>query len=116
MKDDLVYVHHIADAITRIESYVKNMTWKKFSRSHLAQDAVIRQITIIGEASRQFSAEFQSAHPEIPWPKIVGMRNKLVHDYIGVDLGEVWRVTREDLPELKKQMKQILRDARKKQE
>ncbi len=89
MKDDLVYVHHISDAITRIESYVKNMTWKKFSRSHLTQDAVMRQITIIGEASRHFSAEFQAAHPEISWTKIVGMRNKLVHDYIGVDIGEV---------------------------
>jgi uncharacterized protein with HEPN domain len=112
MKDDLVYVHHILDAIARIESYVKNMTFKKFVRSHMAQDAVIRQVAIIGEASRHFSPEFLSAHAYIPWSKIAGTRNILIHDYVGVEMSEVWRITQEDLPELKKQMKQILRDDR----
>lgn len=115
MNDDLVYARHILDAIAKIESFVKNMTFKKFAHSQIAQSATIYQIAMIGEAARHFSAEFQSAHSQIPWAQIVGMRNKLIHDYLGVDLGEVWRVTQEDLPQLKKQIKQILRDAQKRE-
>ncbi|MBI4788212.1 MAG: DUF86 domain-containing protein [Chloroflexi bacterium] len=114
MNDDLVYVRHILDAIAKIESFVKNMTFNKFARSQLAQSATMYQVSIIGEAARHFSPEFQTAHSNIPWPQIVGMRNKLIHEYFGADLGEVWRVTQDDLPELKKQMKHVLRDARKK--
>jgi len=114
MKDDWVYVQHILDAIAQIERYVKNLTYKKFMRARLVQDGVIRQITIIGEASRQTAPDFQSAHPEIPWADVIGMRNILVHDYLGVNLNDVWEVTQEDLPKLKKQLKQILRDAREK--
>ncbi len=109
MKDDLVYIHHMLDAIIQIQKYVKNLTDKKFLRSQMIKDAVIRQITIIGEASRQLSPEFQKNHPQIPWGNVIGMRNILVHDYLGVDYVEVWRVTQEDLPVLKKQLKQILR-------
>ncbi len=116
MSDDLVYVRHILDATAKIESFVKNMTFKKFARSQLAQSATMYQIAVIGEAARHLSIEFQSAHSQIPWAQIVGMRNKLMHDYMGVDLGEVWQVTQEDLPELKKQIKQILRSARSKSE
>jgi len=113
MKDDLVYVHHIRDAIAQIEKYVKHMTYKKFGRSRMVQDAVVRQVTIIGEAARNLSPEFRQNHPEIPWAKVIGMRNVLVHDYFGIDIGEVWRVTQDDLPALKKQVGRILRDARK---
>jgi uncharacterized protein with HEPN domain len=112
MKDDLVYVHHILDAVNQIQRYTKNLTYKKFLRSRVIQDAVIRQVTIIGEASRQLSIEFQKNNPQIPWGQIIGMRNKLVHDYFGVDLGEVWRVVQEDLPVLRKQLKQLLRSVR----
>lgn len=115
MKDNLVYVHHILDAIAQIERYTKNLTYKKFMRTRMVQDAVIRQITIIGEASRNFSADFQSAHPTVPWADVIGMRNILVHDYSGVNLNDVWEVVQKDLPMLKKQLRQILRDARKRE-
>jgi uncharacterized protein with HEPN domain len=66
----------------------------------LRQRAVVRSIEIIGEAARRVSAEFQEQHPEIPWPAIIGMRNRLIHEYDTVDLGIVWEVAQEDIPEL----------------
>ncbi|MEW5717205.1 MAG: DUF86 domain-containing protein [Chloroflexota bacterium] len=116
MSDDLVYARHIIDAIAQIESFVKKMTFKKFARSRVAQSGTMYQIAVIGEAARHLSIEFQAAHSQIPWAQIVGMRNKLIHDYMGVDLGEVWRVTQDDLPEPKRQIKQILQSARSKSE
>lgn len=90
----------------------QNLTYAKFLRSQITKDAVIRQVTIIGEASRRLSLDFQMNHPQIPWSEVIGMRNRSVHDHLGTDFGEVWRVAQEDLPTLKKQLKQILRDAR----
>jgi uncharacterized protein with HEPN domain len=116
MKDDLVYIHHVLDAIIQIQKYAKNLTSKKFLRSQITKDAVIRQVTIIGEASRRLSPDFQKNHPQVPWSQVIGMRNRLVHDYLGTDFGEVWRVVQEDLPTLKQQLRKMLRDARPKTE
>jgi uncharacterized protein with HEPN domain len=101
MKDDGVYLDHIIAAIAKIESFTKGISQKDFSQSVLIQDAVIRNFEIIGEATKQLSVEFTQNHPKIPWQNMAGMRDKLIHDYIDVDLDVVWETIISDLPFLK---------------
>ncbi len=74
---------------------------KKFDRDLMRQDAVVRQVGILGEASRQISTGFKGQHPEIPWAEMIGMRNRIVHNYRDVDIATVWDTVRNDLPPLK---------------
>ena len=107
MKSDLVYLRHIADAIQKIESYVSVGHETFMSTSHW-QDAVIRQLEIIGEATKRLSPEVRRGYPQIPWKRIAGLRDVLIHDYLGVDISLVWRITQTYLPELKHQIDAIL--------
>jgi uncharacterized protein with HEPN domain len=106
-KDDTVYLHHIIDAIQRIEEYTKNLNREQFTADHLVQDGVIRQIEIIGEASKRISDTLKVSTTEIPWKDIVGMRNKLIHDYFGVDVDAVWDTVKKDLPFLRREISKI---------
>jgi len=80
-KDNAVYLHHIRDAILRVERHLAGVTWQEFLESELVQDAVVRQLDIIGEAARNLSDDLRQAHSQIPWSQIVGMRNRLIHAY-----------------------------------
>ncbi|GJQ22180.1 MAG: DUF86 domain-containing protein [Bacteroidia bacterium] len=100
-RDDRVYLEHIRDAITRIEQYTKGIDESEFKREALIQDGVIRQLEIIGEAVKRLSPSFCSSHAHIPWQDIARMRDKLIHDYFGVDIEKVWLTVKEDLPPLK---------------
>jgi uncharacterized protein with HEPN domain len=101
-RDDTVYLHHILDAIAKVEEYLQGLDETDFRSSTLVQDAVIRQLEIIGEAVRRPSPEFRSSHPHVPWQDIAGMRNKLIHDYFGVDIEKVWITAQDDVPHLKR--------------
>jgi len=107
-KDDSVYLRHILDSISRIEEYTRDIRYEDFMDNHLIQDGVIRQIEIIGEATKRLSREIRGTHPEIPWKDIVGMRDKLIHDYFGADLDAVWDTVERDIPTLKNQLKDII--------
>lgn len=111
-RDEKVYILHMLDAITRIEVYLENVKEDKFQDETLTQDAVIRQLEIIGEAAKQVSSEIRDKYDEIPWKDISGMRDKLIHDYFGVDIDEVWLTTKNDLPALKSGLESILKDLR----
>lgn len=104
MKDDSVYVRHMLEAISRIEDYVGKTAKKDFKKNTLLQDAVIRQIEIIGEAVKQLSEEMKGKHPKVPWKDIAGMRDKLIHGYFGVDMDLVWETVKRDIPQFKKQL------------
>ena len=99
-KDDAFYLRHIRDAIHQIQRHLQGVGEAKSMADEMVQDAVIRQLSIIGEAVGQLSDELREESPSVPWTDIYGMRNKLVHDYFGVDLQAVWDTVQQDLPSL----------------
>jgi len=107
-KEDSKYVEHILGAISKIEKYLKGYDFARFSKTDILIDAVMRELEIIGEASNRLSDEFYNKTPEIPWSDIIGMRNKLIHDYFGVNLNIVWDTTQRNLKELKKFLRKVL--------
>jgi len=105
---DTVYIRHILDAILRIGIYLDGIDEDEFMRNHLVQDGVIRQLEIIGEAAKQISQKTRRDHDHIPWKDIAGMRDKLIHAYFGVDVGQVWLTAKNDIPVLQKDIAEIL--------
>jgi len=101
MKKDSVYLRHILDAIEKIESYTSVGKDIFMTTAHW-QDAAIRNLEIIGEAAKRLSDDFKNQHKDIPWRNVAGLRDVLIHDYMGVDLGNVWNVIQVHLPDLKK--------------
>jgi uncharacterized protein with HEPN domain len=101
MKDDSVYVKHILDSIAKIEEYTEGLDFDKFCESNIAQSGVIRELEVIGEASKNLSSEFINSLPDVPWRDIGDMRNKLIHEYFNIDLEAVWKTAIEDLPKVK---------------
>ncbi len=95
---------HMLDSIGRIESYCGRMKEAAFLRDAKTQDAVIRQLEIIGEAAGRIPSSIVKDSP-IPWGAIVGMRNRLIHNYLGVDLAIVWKTVKSELPKLKAHLK-----------
>lgn len=102
MKDDKLYLIHLSECIAKIESYVEGLGADEFLRNTLVQDAVLRNLQILSESTQRLSQDFKAHHSEIEWYKIAGLRNILVHDYLGIDLTTVWSVVTDKLPELKK--------------
>ena len=102
MKDNIVYIRHILEAIEKTEKYIKDETQESFSKNDLVLDAVIRELGIVGEAAYNVEEKFQEEHSRIPWGQIIGMRNRLIHEYFGVNPKIVWETCKNDLPALKK--------------
>ena len=108
MRDDRGRLQDIIDAIKQIERYVKRGR-RAFEEDELLHTWMIHHIQIIGEAASRLTPSFRKTHHDIPWPQIIKMRHVLVHDYFGIDLGEIWAVVERDLPALKKQVSAILK-------
>lgn len=102
MKRDSVYLQHIYDAISDIKQFTKGLGKGEFIANKEKQYAVLRALEIIGEATRNLSGETKAAHPEIRWSDIVGMRDKLIHQYFGVNIDLVWETVKRDIPELER--------------
>ena len=107
MNDDQVYLAHIRDAVQRIEAYTSGGPEQFFADS-MVQDAVIRNLEVIGEAVKGLSEPLRLANSDVPWKQIAGMRDVLIHHYFGVKLATVWQVVIEHLPPLRKRVAELL--------
>jgi len=104
------YLADILTAITEVEQFIADMSFDQFEEDRKTINAVIRSLEVLGEATKHIPTSFRNKHPDIPWSKMAGMRDVLIHDYMGVDLMTVWKVAKERLPEIKLFIKALVMD------
>lgn len=107
-KDVNIFLGHILDSIEHILLYTQDISKKEFKNSDQLQDSIMRRMEIIGEATKHLPTNFKQKHKYIPWKKIAGMRDMLIHDYFSVDLDIVWGTLKKDLVKLHKQLELLL--------
>lgn len=107
-RDWKILLEDIIESIDKIEKYTAGMSFEEFETNNLIIDAVVRNIEIIGEASKNVPFEVQNQLPDIPWQKLRGIRNRIVHDYFDVDRTIIWHIVSAELSTLKKSLKQYL--------
>jgi uncharacterized protein with HEPN domain len=106
--DDSVHLKHIVKAIDQIELYTRGMSESEFASRTMVQDAVMRQIQVIGEAASCISVEFQSEHPKLQWSNMIGISKRVIPGNISVNLANVWNAIQDDLPLHKQAIKKLL--------
>ncbi|MBL7156308.1 MAG: DUF86 domain-containing protein [Candidatus Pacebacteria bacterium] len=108
-KNPKIFLKHILESIIEIEKNINNLSKNEFLDSTMIQDAVVRRLEIIGEAVKNLPNSIKNKYLEIPWKKIAGMRDILIHQYFGVDVVLIWKIINQDLPKLKKQITTLLK-------
>lgn len=98
----------ILTALSEVEEFTRGMDYETFSEDKKTINAVIRSLEVLGEAAKRIPTSFRQKHPDLPWSKMAGMRDVLIHDYMGVDLKTVWKVAQERLPELKPSLEKLM--------
>ncbi|PIU55555.1 MAG: hypothetical protein COS88_04240 [Chloroflexi bacterium CG07_land_8_20_14_0_80_51_10] len=96
-----LFVEDVLEAMDKIERYIKGLTYETFVENEMVVDAVIRNLEIIGEASRNIPEDVREKYPDIPWRRVIGLRNIAIHEYFGVDLSIIWEIITKNLPETK---------------
>lgn len=106
------YLADILTAIIEVDQFIAGMTFDQFEEDRKTINAVIRSLEVLGEATKHIPVSFRNKHPDIPWSKMAGMRDVLIHDYMGVDLLTVWKVAKERLPEIKPLVEDLVSEKR----
>ncbi len=101
------YIQDILDSIKDISSFVGDMGSEDFAKDRKTINAVVRSVEIIGEATKNLPSSFRNKHVSVPWKKMAGMRDKLIHEYFGVDLEILWEVIKKDIPLLEPKLREI---------
>ena len=108
-RSDADLIEDMLLCITRIKEYVSGLSYEEFAKDYKTQDAVIRNLEIIGEASKKLSDNLKGRHTEIPWKLIAGTRDRLIHGYFGVNIDVIWETVINDIPRVEVQLKGIMR-------
>jgi uncharacterized protein with HEPN domain len=111
--DYLDYFEDIGNSIQEIDDFTTNISFAEFIKDKKTVNAVIRSLEVIGEAAKRIPDEIRAKYPDIPWKRMTGMRDKLIHEYSGVDLEIVWTVAKEELPQLNPMIKEIISSLKK---
>jgi uncharacterized protein with HEPN domain len=109
VKDDRLYLQHILECIERIERYTSEGE-RAFRTDTRTQDAVVRNLQVLAESTQRLSDELKKGNPDVPWASIAGLRNVLVHAYLGISLDQIWEIVEKDVPGLKAQVRSLLED------
>lgn len=109
-KDPKIFLQHILESIREIEKYTQGVSWSDFEESTQIQDAVIRRLEIIGEATKNIPNEIKEKYTSIPWKEAAGSRDILIHDYFDVDLESVWGTVTHDIPKFKVNIETVLKE------
>jgi uncharacterized protein with HEPN domain len=107
------FLQDIAEAISAISLYIKDFDYLSFLKDGKTRDAVVRNLEIIGEAAKNIRDPFKKMHPALPWKEMAGVRDKLIHQYFGINYEVVWTIASHDLPALQKSLKLILKELKK---
>lgn len=110
-RSDREFLEDIQEAIRRADFYIDGMSFEEFLADLKTQDAVIRTLEVIGEATKRLSSETRERHPHVPWKNMAGVRDKLIHDYFGVNFDIVWQIVHDELPAIKAVVGQLLTSA-----
>lgn len=103
-----MYVEDILESMDKIERYTHDLTYETFEKNDMVVDAVIRNLEIIGEASKNIHEDIRGKYPDIPWKRMVGLRNIAIHEYFGVDLTIIWEIITRNLPETRSEIELML--------
>ena len=107
-KDPKIFLGHILDNIEKIERDFTDLSETEYSQDVTIQDATLRRLEVIGEAVKNLPLAFRKKYPAVPWKKIAGMRDVLIHEYFGVEIYLVWKIAVTDIPKLKRQILKIV--------
>ena len=106
-RDPELLLEDILAAIRKVDRYTAGMDWERFRQDEKTTDAVVRNLEVVGEAVRRLPEDFIARHPNVPWRQAAGLRNRIVHDYFGLDLEIIWEVIQHDLPRLRQQLENL---------
>ena len=107
------YIQDIIDSVNDVELFTKNMDFESFAEDKKTINAVIRSIEVIGEATKTLPKSIRDQNPSIPWKKMAGMRDKMIHEYFGVDVEILWKVAKENMPSIKPLIQDVLKSLNK---
>ena len=107
-KDIRIYLKEIIECMNYAEEFLENTTFEEFINDRKTKDAVVRELEVIGEAVKNLPDDFRDKYPKVPWRKMAGLRDKLIHFYFGIDYEMVWKIVKEDIPETRLSIEKIL--------
>ena len=108
MRQDDSYLLDMLVAARKATRFAQGLTYEQFSQSELHQNAIFKVLEIVGEAASRVSDKTRDTHPKIPWPNVIGLRNRIVHAYFEIDLKVVWNIVNEDIPALVRELERIV--------